>query len=90
MVVSYNGDSFAQAMAVYKMDQVWDVAFALTMAGHGLGGGVARECIFPEMPRTKHIGDRSRGWLTTSVLAQHSWFDLMVLHDHSQGIYIYI
>jgi hypothetical protein len=79
-------ESFAEVVQLFHMDQVWDVPFALTMAGHGAGGGRQRECIFPEVPRTKHVGDRSRGWLTTSASAQQLWFDLMVLHSSLEGL----
>ena len=80
-------ESFVEVAQLFHMDQVWDVPFALTMAGHGAGGGGRRrECIFPEVPRTKHVGDRSRGWLTTSASAQQLWFDLMVLHSSPKGL----
>lgn len=36
-------ESFAQVLKIFSMDQVWDVPFALTMAGLGAGGGMARE-----------------------------------------------
>ena len=80
-------DSFVEVATIFDMDQVWDVPFALTMAGRASAAAAeARECIFPEMPRTKHVGDRSRGWLTTSASAQQSWFDLMALHDSAEGL----
>ena len=79
-------ESFEHVSEIFRMDQVWDVPFALTMAGHGRSGGERRECIFPEMPRTKHVGDRNRGWLTTSASAQQLWFDLMSLHSSPIGL----
>ena len=79
-------DSFVEVATIFDMDQVWDVPFALTMAGRATAAAEARECIFPEIPRTKHVGDRSRGWLTTSASAQQSWFDLMALHDSAEGL----
>lgn len=79
-------EAFEQVSQIFRMDQVWDVPFAVTMAHHREGQGARRECIFPEMPRTKHVGDRSRGWLTTSASAQQLWFDLMALHSSPTGL----
>ncbi len=108
-------DSFKEAMKLFTADQVWDVPFALTMAGppagaghggrrgreggvgsrsgggggQGVAGGARRECIFPEMPRTKHVGQAThsgKGWLTTSASAQHLWFDLMALNRDSSSV----
>ena len=55
----------------------------------GGAGGAGRECIFPEMPRTKHVGQAThsgKGWLTTSASAQHMWFDLMALNRDSSSV----